>query len=58
MLGGVLQGVRQRHNIRMYDSARHQHPWKFGPLLPDRVGFDFSNHYNQLLSSPDGWDIS
>ena len=27
------------------------------PLL-DRVSFDLSNHYNQLLPCPVGWDIS
>ena len=36
----------------------HPAPWQMGQQLLDSVSFDLSNHYNQLLLFPVGWDIS
>ena len=36
----------------------HPAPWQMGQQLLDSVSFDLSNHYNQLLPCPVGWDIS
>ena len=47
-----------RRNTRLYDSPRFLHLWQMGQPLSDRVGSDLSNHYNQLLPCPVGWDIS
>ena len=58
LLSGMLQCIRRRRNIQLYDSPRLLHPWQMGQALSDRVSSDLSNHYNQLLPSPPGWDIS
>ena len=55
MPGGVLQGVRPRRGIRVYDTPRLL---QCSPLLPDQNRFDLSNPNNQLLPSPHGWGIS
>ena len=49
--------IHPRRNTELYDSPRLSHPWQMGQPLSDRVSFDLSNHYNQLLPCPVGRDI-
>ena len=59
LLSGMLHCIRPgpRRNTRLYGSPRFLYPWQMGQLLSDRVSFDLSNHYNQLLPCPVGRDI-
>ena len=41
----------------MYESPRLLHPLQMCQPLSYRVSFDLSNHCNQLLPCPAGWDI-
>ena len=54
----MLQGISPRRNTLLYDFSRLVHPWQMSQPLSDRVSFDLSNHYNQLLPCPARWDIS
>ena len=55
---GMLHCICPRRNTRLYDSPRFLHPWQMGQPLSDRVSFDLSNQYNQLLHCPVGWGFS
>ena len=54
----MLQYILRSSNTLLCDSPRFLHPWQIGQPLLDRVNFDLSNHYNQLLLCPVEWDIS
>ena len=55
---GAVQSVRPRRNALLYESPRLLPPWQIHPPLPDLVSLDLSNHYNQMLPCPDGWEAS